>query len=75
MKSSWCDTDGRREGNGAGRCMLRMKRAQCLDKAGGRNRTGYGVTQERERAEKKREKLWMGGWEEGEKEGGRVFNS
>lgn len=52
------------EENGAGRCVLCVKRAECLDKAGGRNRNG--VTQERERGQRKRKRNC--GWEGGRRE-------
>lgn len=77
MKSSWCDTDGRRDRGKWCLKVLWMKRADCLDKAEGRNGTGYDMTQkrEREREGREEERNWgCEGWG-GEKEEGEVFNS
>ena len=45
MKSSWCDTDGRRNRGKWCWKVLQMKRAECLDKAEERNGTGYDMRQ------------------------------
>lgn len=55
MKSSWCDTDGRKDRGKWCWKVLQTRRADCLNKAEGRNGIGYDMSRIKSGEEAKRE--------------------